>query len=90
VDRTAPQSGTARSLIQTSAEALGFPAEIPKFPNLDPNLLRMPAAVSRRSVATSAYPRTRALPASGFDRGPVRVSGVRGACTGHQPNGHSD
>ena len=54
MDRTAPQSGTARSLIQTPAEALRFPAEIPKFPNLDPNLLRMPAAVSRRSVATSA------------------------------------
>jgi hypothetical protein len=65
VDRTAPESGTARSLIQTSAEALRFPAERPKFPNLDPSSLRRPAAVPRRSAAGFAYRRPPDLPASG-------------------------
>jgi hypothetical protein len=59
VDRAAPESGTARSLIQTSAEALRFPAGTPKPQYLDPSSLRMPAAARRRLAAASAYLRRR-------------------------------
>jgi hypothetical protein len=57
VDQPVQASGTARSLIQTSDEALRFPAGTPRCPNSDPSSRHMPAAVMRRSVATSACPR---------------------------------
>jgi hypothetical protein len=57
VDRIAPESGTARSLIQTSAEALRFPAGSPKPRYRGSSSLRMPAAVHRRWAAMSADPR---------------------------------
>jgi hypothetical protein len=44
VGRTAPASGTARSLIQTSAEALRFPAGSPMPRCSGPRFLRRPAA----------------------------------------------
>ena len=70
MDRTAPESGTARSLIQTPAEALMF-AESPKPPCRRSNSLRMPAAVPRRSAGVSANLRPSGRP-DPESRSPVR------------------
>jgi hypothetical protein len=65
MDRAAPENGTARSLIQTSARALRSPAGRPKFPKRDPSPQRRPAAEMRRSAARFADPRQLALPGTG-------------------------
>ena len=63
VDRTAPESGTARSLIATLAEALRFPAGRPTPRYSDPSSLRMPAAARRIRAASFVNHRPSALPA---------------------------
>jgi hypothetical protein len=84
VDRAAPEIGTVRSLIQTSAEALRFPAGRPTFPKRDPSPLRRPVAVTRRSAASFSDPRPLALPGTESRRaGMVLVSDRR------EPQPHS-
>ena len=62
MDRTAPESGTARSLIQTSAEALRFPAGRPKFPNLDPRSRHRPSDEVVRELVARRFGHCDVLP----------------------------